>query len=106
MRTSKPSPWFNLLTLARPAIVEGEPIDIFNELQQTQASSLRQSTTVSTDTHTLTRHLVRFDAAWNGISKSRETLKAAAHMERLQQLHDTLRRVDTREQLVTSTESA
>ncbi|PWY97683.1 beach-domain-containing protein [Testicularia cyperi] len=46
-----------------------------------------------------------YDDAWRGFARSRETLKAAAHMDRLQQLHESLRRVDTRNKVVFSTEN-
>lgn len=97
---------FNLLALARPAIVEGEPMAAFNASQQRHALSLEGDTPDDIDAETSSdRKGLVYEAAWNSISKSRETLKAAAHMERLQQLHDSLRRVDTREQVVTSTEN-
>ncbi|CBQ68488.1 related to WD repeat and FYVE domain-containing protein 3 [Sporisorium reilianum SRZ2] len=47
-------------------------------------------------------HLLR--VAVNNTSRSRETLKAVAHVERLQKLHDLLCRVDTGEQVATSSE--
>ena len=96
---------FNLLALARPAVVEGEPMAVFNETQQRQAlAASGDHSDIFHKRSADSRTDLVYDAAWNSISKSRETLKAAAHMERLQQLHDSLRRVDTREQVVTSTE--
>ncbi|TKY89529.1 hypothetical protein EX895_001314 [Sporisorium graminicola] len=42
--------------------------------------------------------------AENSGSKSRDAFKAVAHVERLQKLHESLRRVDTRRQVATSSE--
>lgn len=91
--------FFNLVALARPAAVEGAPLAAFNESQQRSAIDNDGTEDAAPPSP------LPYEAAWNSFSKSRETLRAAAHMERLQQLHDSLRRVDNREQLVTSTEN-
>nr|CDI54599.1 related to WD repeat and FYVE domain-containing protein 3 [Melanopsichium pennsylvanicum 4] len=96
---------FNLLALARPAVVEGEPMAFVNETHQKHAPRVNSENAASSSHVPAHRSSLPYEVAWNSISKSRETLKAAAHMERLQQLHDSLRRVDTRDQVVTSTEN-
>lgn len=97
---------FNLVALARPAIVEGDAMTMFNETQQKHALPIAheasENVTAEISAH---RADLAYDFAWNSISKTRETLKTAAHMERLQELHESLRRVDTREQVVRSTEN-
>ncbi|GAC92926.1 hypothetical protein PHSY_000485 [Pseudozyma hubeiensis SY62] len=97
---------FNLVALARPAIVEGDAMAMFNATQQRNAipAAVGPADHIQEETP-VQRSAIVYDAAWNSISKTRETLKTAAHMERLQQLHDSLRRTDTREQVVTSTEN-
>lgn len=96
---------FNLLALARPAVVEGEPMATFNQSQQKHGSQVGGEEAGPREDAATEQISLVYESAWIGISKSRETLRAAAHMDRLQQLHDSLRRVDTREQTVTSTEN-
>lgn len=94
---------FNLLALAKPALVEGEPMAMFNELQQQHVVRFGESD--SEEANESAASQLAYEAAWSSFSKSKETLKAAAHMDRLQQLHDSLRRGDNRDQVVTSTEN-
>ncbi|KAJ1025084.1 hypothetical protein NDA18_004368 [Ustilago nuda] len=97
---------FNLLALAKPAVAKGEPMAMFNETQQRHVLRVRdEEESASEHVAAPVAPQLVYETAWSSFSKSRETLKAAAHMDRLQQLHDSLRRTDNREQVVTSTEN-
>ncbi|KAN0061326.1 Beige protein-like 1 [Thecaphora frezii] len=94
-----------LMTLSRPAVVEGILADgkTAPDLLGANVSTVDQMLRVEAahgDEATLP-----YQESWDGFFKSGETLKAAAHLERVQQLHEMLKRVDTREQAVINTES-
>ncbi|PWN49383.1 beach-domain-containing protein [Violaceomyces palustris] len=92
-----------LMTLSRPAVTEtilaeGKTIP---DLLGAEISSINSLLRKGADGEVR----APYGDSWQGFYKSRETLRAAAHLERVQQLHEMLRRVDTREQSVVNTEN-
>ncbi|EPQ31444.1 uncharacterized protein PFL1_00779 [Pseudozyma flocculosa PF-1] len=99
---------FNLLklmTLSRPTVVESILADGKTAPDLLGANTSTVGEMLRVESPQGDGSAYPYQESWDGFFKSRETLKAAAHLERVQQLHEMLKRVDTREQAVINTES-